>query len=90
MNTTDRLPRDLQIELDALAGMPDADIDTVDIPEVTDWAGSTRGALYWPVKKQVTIRLDADVLAWFQAQEERGYQTRINAALREDIIRHSG
>jgi uncharacterized protein (DUF4415 family) len=37
--------------------------------------------LYKPVKKPVTLRLDADVLAWFKRQG-RGYQTRINRALR--------
>jgi len=38
--------------------------------------------MYRPVKKPVTLRLDADILAWFQ-QEGRGYQTRINQALRK-------
>jgi uncharacterized protein (DUF4415 family) len=37
---------------------------------------------YRPIKKPVTVRLDADVLAWFQRQG-RGYQTRINQALRK-------
>ena len=37
---------------------------------------------YRPIKKPVTLRLDADVIAWFQRQG-RGYQTRINAALRK-------
>jgi len=37
--------------------------------------------LYRPVKKPVTLRLDADVLAWFKKQGP-GYQTRINRALR--------
>jgi uncharacterized protein (DUF4415 family) len=37
---------------------------------------------YRPIKKPVTLRLDADVLAWFQRQG-RGYQTRINRALRK-------
>ena len=36
---------------------------------------------YKPIKKPVTLRLDADVLAWFKKQG-RGYQTRINRALR--------
>ena len=36
---------------------------------------------YRPIKKPVTLRLDADVLAWFK-REGRRYQTRINAALR--------
>jgi uncharacterized protein (DUF4415 family) len=38
--------------------------------------------MYRPVKKPVTLRLDADVLAWFQ-RAGRGYQTRINRALRK-------
>jgi uncharacterized protein (DUF4415 family) len=37
---------------------------------------------YKPLKQPVTLRLDADVLAWFKKQG-RGYQTRINRALRK-------
>ena len=37
---------------------------------------------YKPVKKPVTLRLDADVIAWFK-KDGRRYQTRINAALRK-------
>ncbi|MGH9496599.1 MAG: BrnA antitoxin family protein [Candidatus Sulfotelmatobacter sp.] len=37
---------------------------------------------YRPLKKPVTIRIDADVLAWFQKDGNR-YQTRINLALRK-------
>lgn len=37
---------------------------------------------YKPLKKPVTLRLDADVLAWFK-KDGRRYQTRINAALRK-------
>ena len=37
--------------------------------------------MYKPLKKPVTLRLDADVLAWFK-KKGRGYQTRINRALR--------
>lgn len=40
------------------------------------------GVLYRPVKKPVTLRLDADVIAWFK-KSGRGYQTRINGALRK-------
>jgi uncharacterized protein (DUF4415 family) len=38
--------------------------------------------LYKVVKKPVTLRLDADILSWFQ-RDGRGYQTRINEALRK-------
>ena len=41
--------------------------------------------MYKPVKKPVTIRVDADILAWFQ-QGGRGYQTRINQALRSQMM----
>jgi uncharacterized protein (DUF4415 family) len=40
------------------------------------------GVLYRPIKKPVTLRLDADVIAWFK-KSGRGYQTRINGALRK-------
>ena len=43
-------------------------------------------AMYRPVKKPVTVRLDADILAWFQ-RDGRGYQTRINQALRQVMIK---
>lgn len=62
--------------------MPGAAIDTSDIPEVTDWTGARRGVFYRPIKQQLTLRLDADVVAWFKRQGG-GYQTRINRALRE-------
>jgi len=39
------------------------------------------GVLYRPIKKPVTLRLDADVIAWFK-KSGHGYQTRINRALR--------
>ena len=74
-------------ELDALAAMPDSEIDTSDAPPVTDWSGAIRGAFFRPIKKPVAIRLDADVLDWFK-RRGKGYQTRINDALREFIDRH--
>jgi uncharacterized protein (DUF4415 family) len=42
--------------------------------------------LYRPLKKPVTLRLDADVIAWFK-KDGRRYQTRINAALRRVMER---
>jgi len=84
-------PRKLTVEeqsaLDALAVMPDSEIDTSDRPEVKDWSGAVRGGLYRPVKRLTSLRLDADLLEWFKRDGE-GYQTRINAALREYVERH--
>lgn len=68
-------------ELASLAALPDDKIDLTDIPEVLDWSGAVVGKYYRPIKKSLTIRLDADVLAWLKA-EGRGYQTRINRLLR--------
>jgi uncharacterized protein (DUF4415 family) len=68
-------------ELAALAALRDEKIDLTDLPEVLDWSGAVVGKYYRPIKKSLTIRLDADVLAWLKAQG-RGYQTRINQMLR--------
>jgi uncharacterized protein (DUF4415 family) len=67
--------------------MPDSAIDTSDAPEVRDWSGAKRGLFYRPIKQQLTLRLDADVIAWFKARAKsaKGYQTRINKALREYV-----
>lgn len=66
--------------------MKDKDIDLSDCPEVTPemFARAVARVGLKPIepKKQVTLRLDADVLAWFKAQGP-GYQTRINELLRE-------
>jgi uncharacterized protein (DUF4415 family) len=69
-------------EIAALAAMPDTDIDTSDLPELKAPRGALIGKFYRPIKKPVTIRLDADVLAWFRRQG-KGYQTRINRLLRQ-------
>lgn len=74
-------------ELKALAALPDREIDTSDAPELLDWSGAKRGLFYRPVKQQLTLRLDADVVAWFKRHRtsNEGYQTRINRALREYV-----
>lgn len=59
---------DRQADLDALEALPDDRIDTSDIPEQADWPDAARGLFYRPVKQQITLRLDADVVAWFKRQ----------------------
>lgn len=78
-----------RVDLQSLQEMPDAQIDTTDIPEILDWSGAQRGVLYRHVKQQITLCLDADVISWFKAHAQggRGYQTDINRALREYVIR---
>jgi uncharacterized protein (DUF4415 family) len=74
-------------ELESLARLPADAIDMSDAPEVLDWSSAKRGVFYRPVKQQLTLRLDADVVAWFKAHTKsaKGYQTRINQALREYV-----
>ena len=80
------LSAEQKAELEALAALPDSEIDTTDIPPVKDWSGAIRGAFYRPIKKPLSLRLDADIIDWFQRQGV-GYQTRINAVLREYVER---
>jgi len=79
-------------ELEALAAMPEEQINTRDIPEQKDWRGARRGLFFRPVKKQLTLRIDADLIAWFRDKgpNGEGYQTRINEALREYVAHHGG
>ncbi|CAB1075384.1 hypothetical protein D1AOALGA4SA_3204 [Olavius algarvensis Delta 1 endosymbiont] len=71
-------------ELKALAALDDDAIDTSDIPAVTDWDKAEIGRFYRPVKKRLTIRLDADVVEWFKRNNDH-YQSAINKALRDYI-----
>ena len=87
--TSESLLERQKAEIETLAVLPDDEIDTSDLPEVLDWSGARRGLLYRPVKQQITLRLDADVVAWFKANAPggRGYQTEINRVLREHALR---
>lgn len=75
-------------ELRAIAALPEDEIDLSDIPELSEelLRKAVRGQMYRPVKKPVTMRLDADVLEWLKAQGP-GYQTKANALLRKEMIR---
>jgi len=77
--------------LKKLARRPDSEIDLSDIPELTEkfWRSAVRNPFYRPVKKQLTLRLDADVIAWLRRQG-KGYQTRANALLREAMLEDVG
>jgi uncharacterized protein (DUF4415 family) len=82
-----RLTREQLPELKSLAALPDNAIDPSDAPELLDWSGAKRGLFYRPVKQQLTLRLDADVVAWFKRHttSNEDYHTRINRALREYV-----
>jgi uncharacterized protein (DUF4415 family) len=89
--SSDRLTPAQQAEIEALAALPDDQIDTRDMPEVRDWSGARRGLFFRPIKQQLTLRIDADVIAWFKRHTPNGegYQTRINRVLREYVEQHT-
>jgi len=74
-------------ELAALASLPNDQIDTSDIPELPPsvWKHAVRGKFYRPVKQAISMRLDADVVAWLK-KPGRGYQTRANHILRQHML----
>ena len=76
-------------DLDAVDAMPDDQIDIASSPEQMDWVGAERGLFYRPIKKQITLRIDADLIEWFRRHttSDTGYQTRINEALRDYVAR---
>jgi len=70
-----------QTDWKRIDAMRDEDIDFSDIPE--QGPDFFANAIIWPgPKKQVTLRIDPDVLKFFRKQG-RGYQTAINAVLRK-------
>lgn len=75
-------------ELQALASKADEDIDYSDIPATDDaqWSDAVRGKFFRPLKTQASVRIDADVMEWLK-RPGKGYQTRLNAILREAMIR---
>ncbi len=74
--------------LKAAANRPDSEIDLSDIPELTEdfWKNAIPSPFYRPVKKQVTVRLDSDIIAWLR-NKGAGYQTRMNALLRSAMVK---
>jgi uncharacterized protein (DUF4415 family) len=87
--TSEQLTPKQRKMLAKIATTKDSDIDFSDIPEQLDWTGAKRGVFYKPVKQQLTLRLDADVVDWFK-QQGAGYQTEINAVLRKHVGRKVG
>lgn len=72
---------ELARELAFLEKVKDADIDMTGMPESLDWAASTVGKYYRPIKEPVSMRIDADVLNWARSLG-RGYQSQVNELMR--------
>jgi uncharacterized protein (DUF4415 family) len=82
-----KVPESLRRELAELAGKEESEIDFSDIPATTeeDWKDAERGRFYRPIKRQLTVRIDADVLEWLKSQG-KGYQGRLNEILRAAML----
>ncbi len=50
-----------------------------------NWKNAVRNPFNRPVKQQVTVRPDANIVAWLR-QQGRGYQTRLNKVLRKAML----
>jgi uncharacterized protein (DUF4415 family) len=87
-NPGDPLTAAQRKNLAELAKMPDSEIDTSDIPELpaAAWKNAVRGRFYRPIKQAVSLRLDADIVAWLK-QSGPGYQTRANQILRHHMLK---
>jgi uncharacterized protein (DUF4415 family) len=86
--TSENLPKPTKKDWNRVASIRDEDIDCSDIPEFKDLSGFRPYAdrsMYRPVKVAVTCKLDADIVAWLK-QNGKGYQTRMNAILREVMV----
>ena len=78
-------------EIAALRARPDSEIDTSDIPPLTEefWKHAIRNPFYKPTKTATTVRVDSDVLLWLKSKG-KGYQTRLNVILREAMLKEVG
>jgi uncharacterized protein (DUF4415 family) len=84
-----RLTAENKKQLQRLAARPDREIDLSDIPEIREIpSDAVIGKSYRPRKASVTIRIDADVLAWLRSSGA-GHQTRGNTYLRSMMRRRS-
>src|SRR5580658_10356728 len=78
---TDKQRRELQ----RLAALPDSHIDFSDAPQGKPRASDLQvGRFYRPIKQLVSLRVDADVLAWYRGQGKK-YQTYMNEVLRREM-----
>jgi uncharacterized protein (DUF4415 family) len=75
------MQKKLKNQLNKLAKLADKDIDMTDMPEQLNWSKASIGKYYKPVKRQISLRLDSDIIAWFKSNSSH-YQSSINQALR--------
>jgi uncharacterized protein (DUF4415 family)/uncharacterized DUF497 family protein len=77
-------------EIAALAAQTDQKIDKSDIASLGKdfWKNAASNPFYKATKQSTTVRLDSDVLQWLKSGGS-GYQTRLNAILRNEMLRNA-
>jgi uncharacterized protein (DUF4415 family) len=86
--TSETVPKPAKEDWDRAKNLKDEDIDYSDIPEISDFSQFRpweQRQMFKPVKVAVTCKLDPDIVAWLK-QEGKGYQTLMNAILREAML----
>ena len=83
-----KLTDEQRAELEALEAMPDDQIDYSDIPEMTDtdWSKAKRGKFYKPDWQEITLRLDQNVVDWFE--EQGGTPEKAHEAINQALVEH--
>ena len=83
-----KLTDEQRAELEALEAMPDDQIDYSDIPEMTDidWSKAKRGRFYKPDWQDITLRLDQNVVDWFE--EQAGTPEKAHEAINQALVEH--
>ena len=78
---------ELEWKIAAISNIKDEEINTTDIQPLTDdsFKNAIFNPYYKPVKKQLTVRLDAVLIEWLKSQG-KGYQTRLNDILKKAMI----
>ena len=71
-------------ELKRLAQKPDSEIDCSDAPAMKSAPSRVHVGRFYKPKRQISLSVDADVLAWFRSQGS-GYQAHMNEALRREM-----
>jgi uncharacterized protein (DUF4415 family) len=62
-----------------------SDAPVLSVEQLQQFTLSHLSRLYKPIKKEIHVRLDADIIEWLK-KEGRGYQTRLNAILRDAML----
>jgi uncharacterized protein (DUF4415 family) len=88
--TDDRvIPPHMMAEMEALAAMPETDIDLTEMPQVAEWRNQDRGLWHRMARLEEAVPLEPDLLDWFRTHGDirEDWRTRVNRALREYVAK---